>query len=871
MVGPKLGDMRTVYHPNSGRPVSEHTSRHPGSAHGESARPILPDEPWKPFFNTREDFLLSEILLESGMNKGHSDRLLRLIQACISGKGKLTLSNYSEVQAAWQRASQKLTPFECETVSVPYQNEERMFEVHYRPLWGWAQDLLTNPQLAPHFEWDARKIFKHNGESFVCIIDEPWTGDAFWNAQMQLPEGASPFCLILYADKTKLSSFGTQKGYPVVVRCANLPAEIRNGEGIGGGCVVGWLPIVSDDPKELKKPAFVNFKRIVWHKAFYAILKSIIMHSKTGCWFQCADGAPPRWLFPLILILSADLEEQWFIALLRGIKGKLPCPICLVPGDRLADLSTTWELRISEDMQKAVNEARGMRTKCDAERLLSGLGMQDVDNVFWQVQNSDPHRALSFDRLHSNNSGLFGYHLWREFKYIVGAQYGRMGLAKVNAQFDMAPSWSGLTHFKDAITLSFSDGKSFEDLSKVVVFVSHNVIKQTDPEAWTLLRAIQSFSILDLYLSFEMHTDDTIDEGRQEIQTFDNPKDPENGSGKSSSVKNWNFPKFHALQHSFDDIVAKGVTRNYNTKPNEKMHGPLKKAYLMRTNFKDVGPQILKYNHYALVTALIRGMLDALERRRREDAIQESADDSDIDDASEPVVPPKCPSKVFDAINVTLRSQRSSISLATLEADGARGVHFHNFGTRLSAWLSRSIPIYEINVPPETLPVRLEPGYKVTEYQSLKAVFESKVDFKRYIDFVYCNPSFHGQKRYDFVIVQAEAGQCFFARLLFAFTCSIADTTLAICLVRPCEAASGTAARNAKDRQLKFCRVREKTSVEFIFARSIIRGAPLIESFERANEYLVMDVVDHAGDLFLRCKELFKQYVTIIRDPRSQT
>lgn len=66
--------------------------------------------------------------------------------------------------------------------------------------------------------------------------------------QSSLPacaDGAVPFCFILYADKTKLSNHGTVKGYPVVVCCANLPVHIRNGEGFGGGRVVGWLPIVS--------------------------------------------------------------------------------------------------------------------------------------------------------------------------------------------------------------------------------------------------------------------------------------------------------------------------------------------------------------------------------------------------------------------------------------------------------------------------------------------------------------------------------------------------------------------------------------------------------------------------------------------------
>lgn len=51
-------------------------------------------------------------------------------------------------------------------------------------------------------------------------------------------------CLELYADKTRLSSFGTEKGYPVMARIVNLPVKMRNGDGIGGARVVRWLPVV---------------------------------------------------------------------------------------------------------------------------------------------------------------------------------------------------------------------------------------------------------------------------------------------------------------------------------------------------------------------------------------------------------------------------------------------------------------------------------------------------------------------------------------------------------------------------------------------------------------------------------------------------
>jgi len=54
----------------------------------------------------------------------------------------------------------------------------------------------------------------------------------------------------------------------------------------------------------------------------------------------------------------------------------------------------------------------------------------------------------------------------------------------------------------------------------------------------------------------------------------------------------WNFPKMHLVQHLFEDIEAKGVTRNYTSKTFEKMHGALGTAYERRSNFKDVSGQV---------------------------------------------------------------------------------------------------------------------------------------------------------------------------------------------------------------------------------------------------------------------------------------
>lgn len=59
------------------------------------------------------------------------------------------------------------------------------------------------------------------------------------------PKDSKLIGFILYADKSKLSSFGSAMGHPIIARLGNLPVEIRNTDGIlGGGCIVGWLPIV---------------------------------------------------------------------------------------------------------------------------------------------------------------------------------------------------------------------------------------------------------------------------------------------------------------------------------------------------------------------------------------------------------------------------------------------------------------------------------------------------------------------------------------------------------------------------------------------------------------------------------------------------
>ena len=50
----------------------------------------MESEPWLPFFEMREDFLLAEIILEGCLGSELSDRLLKIFDICNTSKGRVT-------------------------------------------------------------------------------------------------------------------------------------------------------------------------------------------------------------------------------------------------------------------------------------------------------------------------------------------------------------------------------------------------------------------------------------------------------------------------------------------------------------------------------------------------------------------------------------------------------------------------------------------------------------------------------------------------------------------------------------------------------------------------------------------------------------
>ncbi|KAF8123035.1 hypothetical protein EV363DRAFT_1550073 [Boletus edulis] len=752
-------DFKTEYHPRSGRP---------------------------PLFQSTEDFSpmadleFADIAIQAGLNTSHVNALLSIISWVANKSANVTFKNENELRLTCDRAAQELTPFTKVDVTVEYKKEPRTFEVHVWPLWDWALDLLNNPLIAPHFVWDAQRLHQYDGEEYQRFYTEPWTGDRWWDIQSRLPDvpNAVLFAFILYADKTRLSSHGTVKAYPVMARCANLPIDLRNSERFSSGCIIGWLPIVPEQAKDESKKTWTNFKCVIWHESFTKLLEAMFQLSWTGYKHKCYDGIE-RWFFVLILILSADYKELCMMTLIRGTKGKCPCLVCLVPLEELCDLSKTFLMRT---ISQAIEGYEAyLKKKLQREEI------------------------LNFDRLHYLHGGLWGKHMLEELKIIL-KMLGRDASTKVEELLSDFPRWHDLAYFDTVLHITFSDGNKLRDLAKQVFYALLDVLTQaSSPVGYRLLRMLGTYLQLDSLIGLDVHTDKTLEMIEKELIVFGDElqqyiKAVERSDNTDLKL-DWDFLKAHLWKHV-------GVVCNYSTRPNEKMHGALKDAYADRSNGKDIEKQILRVDHHRLAIKLLRGRMEA-----------ESEFSASIADQSALRLPgPALPTRVYLGAPHPLSS-----TILEIEDMHRKDHAFENFRRNFTEFVNRCLPSYGI---PLAEWKRFEPTFKMHEHTYLKVDYASEVDWKWATNYLRCTPSFHGHPRYDCALVQLTEHSTAFIRLIFVFKCTILNSNFKFALMQPYTAGTGSQWRLDHDLKL---------------THSIICGALLYPDPANHNNFIVVE------------------------------
>ena len=123
------------------------------------------------------------------------------------------------------------------------------------------------------------------------------------------------------------------------------------------------------------------------------------------------------------------------MALIWGLNSQCSCPVCLIPHENLWDHATDYHSHTSQDAVKYLE--RWKRDHASGKEVLKAQSLWPVvvsintihintndtnylcihqQNSFWFVKNSDPHQALCFDPLHTNDHGMWGNHLFIKVK-----------------------------------------------------------------------------------------------------------------------------------------------------------------------------------------------------------------------------------------------------------------------------------------------------------------------------------------------------------------------------------------------------------------------------------------------------------------------
>ncbi|KAF6743705.1 hypothetical protein DFP72DRAFT_113420 [Ephemerocybe angulata] len=838
-------------------------------------------KPWAPF-TTRMDYDFAAMLQAAHLNEPQIKAFIAMANEIRTRPEDFTIVDEVHLKGIWAAASKKHGHgLEEVVVEVQYENEKIQYPLWRIPAWDWCKELLNDPLLKGEFRFDAERLFRHNGKEFERFYNEPWTANDWWRIQGEFPkENAAPFAIILYADKTKLSTMGGKKGYPVYVRCANLPSHIRNGEGLGGGRMIGWLPIVPEDSDKSGKKPFVDFKRVVWHAALYEILASLIPYTESGFSFLCDDDIE-RWLYPIILILSADFEEQCVMSAIRGMGAKYPCPICLIPADAFPGLDgRQFPARTTSSMKAIYTEANAMETAAEREGLFQSVGLRNVENVFWKLKYSDPYSALSWDRLHAYHSGLFRKHILTEFLTLLEI-LGRDMSSLFEKQLAAAPRWRDLAHLTHISQFKeYSDGRVYEDLSKIIVFVSHNLFPPSDERGYQWLKIARSYLELDMWSSLRNHTATTVRLGEEELKRF----------GVEIALytwKVWNFPKAHSQAHLFFDIINKGVTLNFTTKFFEKMHR-VAKIYWNISNYKDIEKLIARLTREELAAMIIGQNIAIYDQEAQErNSATEPADFADVapaaDDRRRPEPSTPAPEPSTPAANTQApapndppspppapcvvpgsRVQREDILL-----DDIRLLMANEYAPalgRLRAKLEQRVNHdFKARGAPN---IRLPRDIKVAMYQRLTVDYTSVEDSTTVVDILRMNRDFHHRVRYDCALFEIKTGQYIIGRLLTVLGLPAAISQnkrqgeVQYAVVIPFDARVTTdrhpeAILNQKrcsELRMKQIRSRRIQDSVILPVESIVRGALVVQDSGSPfpEDHLVMDVVD--PDFFLRMR-----------------
>ncbi|KAJ7203003.1 hypothetical protein GGX14DRAFT_570267 [Mycena pura] len=637
------------------------------------------------------------------------------------------------------------------------------------------------------------------------LRDEAYSADLWWDMQLSYNSWHAPRRFSAHAvagsDEGRVTSHTLANMYPILLRATSAPSFSPQPFGTaqetaGAGSPGLWFRFettaIPRQGRLWRRSISLSASGIFTTALSDASSSSLGQRSKNGENVTCGDCVP-RVLHPCLPIASLDGKEADIYTTTRAALAHFPCGRCLVRSDQLCQISGhIYEARTTDSMKRVYLEAMSKLRNKDTEELLQKYGLHAIENALWEIRNSSPYEAASYDLLHSDDLGKFGKRIWVWVREVLDG-LGTTGLLTKNMA--IVPRWPGLKHFLNVTTKQMNDGQEFLDIEKDRPLAPAASINNNSSFCITWIHLIRAHMQFRMIMGLHCITDDQI--ARKEKYAVEYEK--------------W----------------CTGAPTVYCTRVNEGSHSENRDS-AQHVNHHNNDKQVSAIDAAKEAMARIRMTVDAYDNEQQQEA-----------------------KELAEHVGISPESMRATAEDLPTSDDHWRCLDDDtrwDFDKKLRAFLRDEFPDEDFRADGEK-------QIQMRHCNCIYVHYTSAEDYTDKFDILRCNPSFqsNNEQRLDCVNVNLtpDALDFEFARLLYLFRCRLpSKCEVDVALVRVFKQA-----RWKPKTVWENCRVLEDGRTMLMLPKYIffIRGAHLINAFGSKKEdttFYLNDVVD--ADWFLR-------------------
>ncbi|KAI9347326.1 hypothetical protein BDR26DRAFT_1004946 [Obelidium mucronatum] len=467
--------------------------------------------------------------------------------------------------------------------------------VYIRPMRKVIQTTLQDRSLDSHFQYKfKRQIDSQNNR----LYSEAWSSDRCETLQNMLPDGATALLLTIGSDAAIATKLGKKSFHPFHLDFANLNKGYRKILSNRSRQLLFYMPkIHKNSNSESKSPAWLlAFKRAFFHAVLRTALSDIEDWIREGVELESPDGRI-RWYFPVLMHVNGDYPELCMLSL--TVAGKsAPMTCCFVPEDHLCDCGDPcgkfYDLKTTKKMKELIQQGNEINAKTSRQNFFKAYGIvEHIQNAFYALGPTFCiHEAITPDKLHVNESGVFAHHLWLFIKANIEKEYPENGLDLLDSRFvilsKFPAKFPGIKTFKNGVTLhSRLTRDDYQAIMKSLLLCAVDLFNEQQ------LECFKTFNDLVMTISSTAFTDTDLDAMQQKFVQFEQQIKCFLANSKVQSKLC--FPKLHTFGQFAHLIRKLGAPDGYGTEAVEASHvNDVVKAYLA-SNRKNAEEQMMRF------------------------------------------------------------------------------------------------------------------------------------------------------------------------------------------------------------------------------------------------------------------------------------